>query len=101
MSLEQRRALIDPDLKEMRIVQQCAVLEIRRSGFYYTPQPMCEEDLRIMRLMDGLHMEDPCRGARRISDEFLEKGVLIGRDKGRGTNPPTPGRATRTNACWV
>jgi len=85
MSLEQRRALIDPDLKEMRIVQQCAVLEIHRCGFHYTPRPMCEEDLRIMHLMDELHMEDPCRGTRRIFDEFLEKGVLIGRDKGRGS----------------
>ena len=46
---------------------------------------MCEEDLRIMHLMDELHMEDPCRGTRRIFDEFLEKGVLIGRDKGRGS----------------
>jgi len=83
MTLEQRRALIEPGLKEMSVVQQCDVLEIHRSGFYYTPRPMCEEDLRIMRLMDELHMEDPCRGTRRLADELEEKGVLIGRDKVR------------------
>ena len=83
MTLEQRRALIEPDLKAMSILRQCDVLEIHRSGFYYTPRPMCQEDLRIMRLMDELHMEDPCRGTRRLADELVEKGVMIGRDKVR------------------
>ena len=83
MTLEQRRALIGPGCKELSVVRQCDVLEIHRSGFYYTPRPMCEEDLRIMRLMDELHMEDPCRGTRRLVDELIEKGVMIGRDKVR------------------
>jgi putative transposase len=83
MTLEQRRALIDPAQAELSIVRQCEVLEIHRSGLYYTPRPVCEEDLRIMRLMDELHLEDPCRGTRRLVDELLEKGVQIGRDKVR------------------
>jgi putative transposase len=83
MTLEQRRALIEPGCKELSIVRQCEVLEIHRSGFYYSPRPMCEEDLRIMRLMDELHMEDPCRGTRRLADELQDIGVMIGRDKVR------------------
>ena len=83
MTLEQRRALIDPGYKELSIVRQCEVLGIHRSGFYFTPKPVCEEDLRIMRLMDELHLEDPCRGTRRLVDELLEKGVRIGRGKVR------------------
>ncbi len=83
MTLEQRRALVEPDLQGMSIVRQCEVLDIHRSGFYYVPHPMHEEDLRIMRLMDELHMEDPCRGTRRLADELMEKGVKIGRDKVR------------------
>lgn len=34
MTLEQRRALIEPGSKELSIVRQCEVLEIHRSGFY-------------------------------------------------------------------
>jgi len=83
MTLEQRRALIDPAQEKLSIVQQCKVLHIQRSGFYYTPRPLGEEDLRNMRFMDELHMEDPCRGTRRLSDELLQKGVMIGRDKVR------------------
>jgi len=72
MTLEQQRALIDAGLKGVSIVQQCDVLEIHRSGFYYTPRPVCQEDLRILRLMDELHMEDPCRGTRRLVDELVK-----------------------------
>ena len=47
MTLEQRRALVDPGQVGLSIARQCEVLEIHRSGFYYTPRPVCEEDLRI------------------------------------------------------
>lgn len=83
MTLEQRRALVEPGIRELSIVRQCEVLEIHRSGFYYKPALMHEEDLRIMRLMDELHMEDPCRGTRRLVDELRDLGVEIGRDKVR------------------
>jgi len=39
MTLEQRRALIDPAQEKLSIVQQCKVLHIQRSDFYYTPKP--------------------------------------------------------------
>lgn len=60
MTLEQRRALVEPGLKGMSVVRQCDVLEIHRSGFYYTPRPMCEEDLRIMRLMPRSFIRGNC-----------------------------------------
>ena len=81
MSLEERRGLLDPEVSDLSIVKQCDVLEIHRSGFYYAPRPMHEQDLKIMRLMDELHLEDPCRGTRRLADELLDKGIRIGRTK--------------------
>lgn len=36
-----------------------------------------------MRLMDELHLQDPTRGTRRLVDELVAKGVMIGRDKVR------------------
>lgn len=83
MTLEQRRALIDQGSKEISLVRQCEVLGIHRSGLYYKPRPVHEQDLRIMRLMDELHLEDPTRGTRRLVDELLDKDVMIGRDKVR------------------
>lgn len=83
MTLAQRRALVEPGLKGLSIMRQCEVLEIHRSGFYFKPVQMYEEDLRIMRLMDELHMEDPYRGTRRLVDELRDRGVKIGRGKVR------------------
>lgn len=83
MTIDQKRNLIDPGMKQLSIVQQCALLDIQRSGYYYTPRPICSADLGIMRLMDELHLEDATRGTRRLSDELLDRGVDAGREKVR------------------
>ncbi len=83
MTLEQRRALVEPGTRELSIVQQCEVLEIHRSGFYQKPSLMQEEDLRIMRLMDELHLEYPFRGARRLVHEPRDLGAEANRDQVR------------------
>jgi hypothetical protein len=35
MSIEQRRALIDPDHEQLSIGRQCDLVSISRSSFYY------------------------------------------------------------------
>lgn len=90
MSLEERRKLVDVELAmsgakkdRLSIVKQCEVLDIRRSGFYYTATPTDEDDLRVMRVMDELHMEDPCMGTRMLSKELRAKGIMAGRARVR------------------
>lgn len=36
-----------------------------------------------MRLMEGLHLEDPTRGKRRMSEDLRDHGVYIGSDRAR------------------
>jgi putative transposase len=38
---------------------QCELLDLNRTGVYYTPRPVCEEDLRLMRRIDELHLNHP------------------------------------------
>lgn len=84
MSAEEQRGLIDREHRELSIAEQCELLGLPRSTLYYKPRPASEDDLRIMRLMDELHLEDPTRGTRRLSDELeKEYGLLVGRDKVR------------------
>ena len=52
MPLDVRRTLVDRELATkpadqggLRIIKQCAVLEIHRGGVYYTPRPVIEQDL--------------------------------------------------------
>jgi len=56
---------------------------MHRSGLYYKAVSASEKDLRIMRLMDEMYLEDPTRGTRRYSADLAQEAVHIGRDKAR------------------
>lgn len=81
IALEQRRKLIDPEDSEYSITKQCRMLSINRSSIYYKPCSANEEDLKTMRKMDEMYLEDPTRGTRRYSDDLRLEGIEIGRDK--------------------
>lgn len=51
---------------KISIRKQCALLKVPRSLVYYLPKGETEENLRIMRQIDELHMEDASAGSRRI-----------------------------------
>ena len=59
--------------------RQCQILGISRSGMYYKPVPVNETDLRLMRLIDKIHLIHPYFGARRISDKLCDMGEKVGR----------------------
>jgi putative transposase len=64
---------------ELSVTRQCKLLGVNRSGVYYTPRAVQEEDLRIMRRIDELHLEHPFYGARRLAKQLEREGFEIGR----------------------
>jgi putative transposase len=78
---EQRRKMIDPDDAAFSITKQCGMLSVSRSSIYYKPCSASEEDLKTMRKMDEMYLEDPTRGTRRYSDDLRLQGIEAGRDK--------------------
>ena len=60
---------------------QAAVLELSRSSVYYTPAPVPEGDLTLMRRMDESHLEYPFAGARMLRDLLWREGVTSGRKR--------------------
>jgi putative transposase len=64
---------------KLPITRQCELLTLNRSGVYYTPRPVPEEDLRLMRRIDELHLEFPYYGARKISEQLGREGRQAGR----------------------
>jgi len=64
--LEARRLMIEPNNSQISIVKQCDLLDISRSGYYYSPVPESPENLKIMRLMDEQYLKTPFYGARRM-----------------------------------
>lgn len=61
------------------ITKQCQLLNLCRSGIYYTPVPVSGKNRDLMRLIDKIHLEYPFHGSRGIRDELLNKGYKVGR----------------------
>ncbi len=80
--VKQRRQLIMSSHK-LPVARQCQLVNIHRSGLYYKPVKASEEDLKLMLMMDKLHLVDPAMGTRRISMHLRRLGYSVGRDKVR------------------
>ena len=63
----------------LSIEQQCALLDLWRSSYYYQPQPESEENLRLMRRLDELYLEHPYYGSRRLA-------AVLSEEWGQGVN---------------
>jgi putative transposase len=64
---------------ELSVSRQCEILELNRTGVYYTPRPVSEEDLILMRRIDELHLKHPFYGARRLAKQLVRDGFEVGR----------------------
>jgi len=65
------------------VTRQCEILELSRSGIYYTPVPISARDMELMRQIDEIHLMYPFYGSRNIRNELCGKGYDIGRDRVR------------------
>ena len=77
-----RRELIEP-IDEPNICHQCELLDISRGAYYYQPCPETEENLRLMRLLDELHLEHPVYGSRRLGVLLAQQGHEVNRKRVR------------------
>jgi putative transposase len=64
---------------QLTVTRQCELLGLNRTGVYYTPRPVSENDLKLMRRIDELHLEIPFYGARRLSKQLGREGMEVGR----------------------
>jgi putative transposase len=65
----------------LSIRQQCELLGISRSSFYYEPVPESEENLSLMRRLDELHLEHPSYGSRRLCALLAREGQPVNRKR--------------------
>ncbi len=61
------RQWIEPAHPWLTIPQQCDLLGLPRSTYYYHPRPESAENLRLLRQLDELYMERPYFGSRRMA----------------------------------
>lgn len=66
----------------LSVVKQCQLLSIPRSSAYYQPQAISDEDIKLMRLLDELHLKYPFYGSRRLRDPLSDEyGLNINRKR--------------------
>ena len=72
--------MVEEENPALSIVRQCELLGISRSGYYYCPVEVRDDDLVCMRVMDEIYTKRPFFGARRLRDELQDHGFQIGRE---------------------
>ena len=72
--------MVDRD-HELPVTRQCQLLSLNRSTVYYQPKPASDEDLKLMRRIDEMHLERPFYGSRRIRDWLQAENHDINRKK--------------------
>jgi len=88
----------------LSIAQQCELLGLPRSSYYYEPAPESAENLHWMRLIDEQYLATPFYGSRRMTDHFVRAGYCINRKRVQrlmrimGLEGLFPGRKTTISA---
>ena len=53
--------------KEISVAEQCKLLSISRSSYYYKRKGPRSEDLELMKIIDEIYTQHPYYGTRRMS----------------------------------
>jgi len=75
--------VVDLQHPSLSIVRQCTLLDISRSGLYYQPKGISEEDLTLMKLIDRQYLATPFYGARKIAACLKHQGYRVNRKRVR------------------
>ena len=65
----------------LSIKQQCSLLGVNRSGWYYRPKGVTDEDMALMKLIDRMYLAAPFYGARKIADCLKRQGHIVNRKR--------------------
>ncbi len=119
--------MVDRGHPPLSVARQCRLLNISRSGLYYQPKGISEEDLTLMKLIDRQYLATPFYGARKIAAWLKSQSRRVNRKRVRRlmrvmglkaiyrrprTSKPAPGhkiypyllsgmKITRANQVWA
>jgi putative transposase len=73
--------MIDPAHQNLSIYQQCRLLNINRSTYYYKKKPIKPEDLKLMELIDKQYLKTPTWGSRSMRNHLRRLGYNVNRKR--------------------
>lgn len=81
LTAEGLRALIEADHPELSVRQQCELLGLPRSSYYYEPACESKENLALMRRIDREYTAHPFYGSRRMTVRLSQQGQEVNRKR--------------------
>jgi len=75
--VNERKTMVDNETTGISIRQQCTLLDVCRSGLYYTPSVETDENLDILRFMDSQYLKTPFYGERRLLSILRQDGYRV------------------------
>ena len=72
--------MIEPD-QRLPVQEQCRLLSLSRSGYYYHPKQETELNLRLLRRIDEINVENPTWGSRMLRDRLALEGDVVNRKR--------------------
>jgi putative transposase len=76
-SIEEKRALIEPEHPTISIARQCELVDLARSSYYSQPMPVSEENLFLMRLLDEHYTRTPFYGIKKMTAWLRTQGQEV------------------------
>lgn len=73
--------MVDKNYENLSIAQQCKLLQVSRSAFYYNPVPESESELDLMAKIDELHLNRPYLGSRGMRRFLKRQGIIVNRKR--------------------
>ena len=83
MSPDKKRAMINREHPELSISQQCKLVRLSRSAFYYAPVGIDAVALAMMKEIDRVFTKYPFFGSRQIAAYLRREGTVVGRHRVR------------------
>lgn len=67
--------------ENLSIKEQCRLLSLSRSGYYYVASQETELNLRLLRRIEELNVENPTWGSRMLRDRLALEGYVVNRKR--------------------
>src|SRR6267143_1481134 len=80
-SVERKRAWVDDTDRVLSVSQQCELLGLSRSSYYYEPATESAENLALMALIDREYTAHPFRGSRGMRAWLRRQGQEVNRKR--------------------
>src|ERR1700722_705121 len=82
-SVERKRAWVDAEDAVLSVSQQCELLDLSRSSYYYEPATESAANLALLALLDREYTAHPFRGSRGMTAWLRREGHAVNLQRGQ------------------